>query len=167
MEKLARKIEKILQEKIFLFQSLIELLKEENEYILNMDINLLWDVTNRKKELALKIENARDELLILLEEESIEFDMGKIGFSLSKLIKSLPVLRETRSDLRRLNIIIDNLKDEIVRMSSESTRYAKEYMMVIDDVICTIVDTAQMDEYGKSGTVLKTKQGNCFINAEV
>ncbi len=167
MEKLARKIEIILQEKVLLFQSLIELFGEEKEYILNMDIDSLWSATNRKKELTLKIENARQEILILLEEESIDLEAEKGNFNLSKIIQILRVSKETKSDLRRVKVYIDSLKEEIVKLSSEGSRHVKEYMTVIDDIICTIVDTAHQDEYNKSGAVLKPKKGNCFINAEV
>ena len=41
MEKIAHKIEKILEEKLFLYQELQSVLEQEKTYIVNMDIDSL------------------------------------------------------------------------------------------------------------------------------
>ncbi len=153
MEKLASQIEKILQTKLLLFQDLIEVFAEEKECIINMDIESLWVVIARKKELGGKILEAREEILSLLSENSIAINMENSSFSLTHIINILPVIQKTKSDLRKIKLSIDSTKDEIAKLAPENSRYVNEYMTVIDDIVGTIVETAKETEYNKAGAV--------------
>ena len=59
MEKIADRIEPLLQQKLALYQELQSILEEEKNHVVSMDVSSLWVTISKKKSLILRIEYIR------------------------------------------------------------------------------------------------------------
>ena len=167
MERIADKINDLLQEKRICYEQLIDLLKKEREVIIAMDVDTLWQVSAKKNERVRGIEVLRGRMLNLLDTHNIAHDMHLNSFRLSLLINLIPGSAKEKSKLDFARIAIDGQKNEIHLLALENQRYVSEYLEVIHDVITSIVTVTGQEQYEALGKLCESKQANHFIKAEV
>ena len=167
MEKFAGKMERLLQEKLFLYQELLNILEEEKSYIVDMEIDSLWGTISRKKSLALNIESVGQKIFSLFDEIYSSLNIDAQSFNLSHMIKIMNVSSEKRAGLRKINLAINTCKKEIAILASENKNFINEYLAIIDGVFSTVLDTPNEEKYNHSGTVLKNDGKSYLINTEV
>ena len=167
MEKFAFKVNKVLEDSLFLFQELKNIFLVEKDCIINIDIDSLWKTIEQKKKIGLKIAALRGEIFSMFEIQSVPIDMNIESFSLSKAIKKIPVSGETKSDLLRLKTFIEIEQDEIKEIANANSKHVNSYLLVIDDVFSTIMNVTDASQYKNSGSVSSRKKGNCLIRQEV
>jgi FlgN protein len=167
MEKFTLQMKSLLNEKLELYKALNRIVKKEREFIIKMDTAALWRSTEEKKKIALNIESLRRDILKCLEEKSGRKDETANPFSLSYLIRILPVSKETRIELKQVKLAIENEKNELARVALENKKYVQEYLGVIDDIMSAVVDNSRQAQYGFSGAMPGTKNINRLIHAQV
>jgi hypothetical protein len=167
MEKFACKVKKLLEEKLALFQELKKVFQREKDCIVDIDIDLLWHTIKLKKDIGLKIATLKERILSLFEEKYISTDMDIESFSISKLIKQMPVSGSTKSDITKLKTAIVVEMEEIKAISHANNNHVNSYLLVIDDVFSTIMSVTDKNQYNSSGPVANGKKGNCLIREEV
>lgn len=166
MEKFADKIEDMFQEKLSLYKALKTVLEQEKKYIVDLDVDYLWKMTDRKNQLALEIEQIRDRILCLLEENKVPLNMGPEPFSLFRVINCLPFSATIKSELKKVKTELDMIKQELAGLASENKRYANEYLSVINGIFATITGSENQDHYTNAGLVLKDKTEKHLIRAK-
>ena len=67
MEKIAHKVNDMLEEKLCFYKELQNVLEEEKGYLIDMDVDSLWKTIARKKQITLKIKAIRQQIINLLE----------------------------------------------------------------------------------------------------
>ncbi len=167
MEKFIHKLENLFQKKLSLYKKLKHIFEQERKYIVDMDVDSLWKVTERKKQLALEIEKIREEVLSLLEEKKIPLNKGNNGFSIFKSINSLPFSVKIKSDLKKVKVQLDITKEELAVLALENKRYVNEYLSVINGIFATITESENNESYTKAGITSKGNNKKHLIRAQV
>lgn len=167
MEKFAYNLEEMLREKLGLYRDVRQALENEKTAVKDMDIESLWAITDRKKDLASRIKKLRQQILHLVEEKGVRAEMDAETFSLSRLVSLLPVSAEQRSRMNNLRTTIDGEKDEVARLASESKKFVNDYLSVVDDIMGTMVSRAEgRDRYDCYGNVGQGRRST-IIRGEV
>jgi flagellar biosynthesis/type III secretory pathway chaperone len=166
MEKIAQKIEKLLEEKLFLYQELQSILEQEKTYIVNMDIDSLWDTISQKKNLILRIEDARQNIIHLLGKATSGPETLQ-SFNLTAVIKWMAVSPEKKAELEKIYLAVNTCKKEIARLASDNKSYIHESLGIINSVFSTVLEDAGKKGYNPSGTVLHNNGKNRLIHAQV
>ena len=167
MENFTPDIEDMLNEKFALYKQLNALLKEEREFIVNIDVDSLWKSSEQKRKITQKIQGLREKILYHLEEKFGTNDMDIRSFSVSYLIRTIPMPKKLKTRLGKIKLAIENEKNELAQVAAENKKYVQEYLSVIDDIMSVAVDNSSQAQYNLSGTMPGTKNSNCFIHAQV
>ncbi len=167
MENLAYDIKHLIQEKLFLYGELKKILEQERKYIGDMDVAALWRMTDQKNQIVMKIEQKREQILLIFEAQKTLQKMGLDSFSLTDVINGLPFPVIVKSDLKKIKVQLDILKKELVGMAFENKRHANEHLEVVNGIFETIVDSEHLEKYSNQGQTLKNKDGKSFLRAEV
>jgi len=167
MEKFIHKLENLFQKKLSLYKILKEVFEQERKYIVDMDVDSLWKITDRKKQLASEIERIREEILSLLEEKKVPLNKGENGFSLLQSINSLPFSVKIKSDLKKVKVQLDITKEELAVLALENKRYINEYLSVINGIFATITESENSESYTKTGMASKGNNKKHLIRAQV
>ncbi len=167
MEKIAQKIEKLLEEKLFLYQELQSILEQEKTHIVNIDVDSLWVTVSQKKSLILRIEDARQKIIHLLGKESLGPDRDTQSFNLTSVIKWMAVSPEKKAKLEKIYLAVNTCKKEIARLASDNKNYILESLGIINSVFSTVLEDADKKGYNPSGTASHNNGKNRLIHAQV
>jgi hypothetical protein len=167
MEKFACEMEKLLEEKLALYKELKKIVAQEKNHIVDMNVDSLWKMTDRKKQLASEIVQIREQILFVLEEKKILLEMDANTFSLSRIINCLPVCVKTKSEFIKIKIRIEIVKQALSGLASENKRYTNEYLSVIRGIVATITDAGNKEAYTRAGKVLTEGSRNKLLRVEV
>lgn len=167
MEKFTPEIEKKLNEKLFLYRELNDLLKEERDFIVKIDVDSLWKTAQEKRRISDRIQAIREEILSCMERQMGVENLDIHSFSLSMLIRTLPVSNDQKMRFRQIKLAIDAEKDELKQAAQDNKRYVREYLVVIDDIMAVAVDNSNQAQYSHTGVMPTTKSSNRLIHAEV
>ncbi len=165
MEKIARMIPDLLQEKLSLYEQLRAVVEREKTCIVDMDIQGMWAATEEKKRLVSAVEVILTRLRAQFSHRLSHWDNQKMG--VSDMVGFLPVSLEQKAALRRTIVRIKALKKEISILSTENRRYVTEYLSVITAILSTVTNSNAKKQYGRSGTMMPPKEATRLINAEV
>lgn len=165
MEKIAHKIEQLLQEKLSLYQELQRILELEKTHVVNMDVDSLWVTISQKKSLALAIEDIKQNIIRILGGSPAGPDTDDKAPGLSRMIRR--VSPEKRAELEKIHLAIDTCKKGIARQASDNKNYIQESLSVIDGIFSTVLDTAEKKGYTRSGNVFQDSGRNRLIHAQV
>jgi hypothetical protein len=140
MERVAVRMEEMLQEKLSCFRELVEILKEEKESIVNIDVAALWEFSRKKQRIVARIETIRREVLFLLEDLVADHGMTASTFSLLKVGELLQ--KNAGLDITGLAYELHAIKGEVRVLAGASKGFVEEYLAVVKDRIALIVEGA-------------------------
>ena len=167
MEILACTIEDLLEKELSLYKELQSILEKEKRHITDMDIEGLWETVAQKKQIILQLEPLGKRMHKLIKNRSAELSIKSTSFKLSDFIEKLPVTRKIKSKFRKLKFGLETYKKNVATLALANKTYINESMAVINDIVSTVVDTANRQQYSKSGSLLEKKEKKRFISAEV
>jgi len=167
MEKFADKLEDMFQEKLLVYKELKKVLEQEKNYITDIDVDSLWKMTDRKKQLASEIEQIRGRILCLLEENNVSLNMRLKIFNLSHIINGLPLSPNIKSGLKKVKVKLDIIKEDLAGLAAGNKQYTNEYLSVINGIFVTITGSKNKELYTNAGIVLEDKAKKYLIRAEV
>lgn len=167
MEKFTPELEKLLEEKLGLYKDLNRILSQERDYILNINVDALWKTSEKKKKTANKIQALRARIMQYFENRFSSQGMNNKTFSLSYLVRILPIKNEQKTGLRTLKLAIENEKNEVSRLADENKSFVREYLGVIDDIMSVAVNNSMNSHYDLSGTLPSRRKANSLIHAQV
>lgn len=167
MENFTANIESLLNEKLSLYRQLNDLVREERDYIVNIDVDSLWKSAEKKKQIAGDIQKIKDRIMSSIENGFGINDLDANSLSLSYLLRIVPVETDQKKRLRQLKLAIDAEKNELEQAASDNKHYVQEYLMVIDDIMSVAVNTPNENQYSHTGNISQAKASNCLIHAEV
>ncbi len=167
MEKFTEKITSMLQEKLSLYQELINVLEVEKKYIVEMDVAGVWAVTDQKKQLISGLEKIKEKFLDLFKTHLFEKELDEGSFQVSKAIDRLPISMQIKSEIKKIIHDIHGCKTEISLRAGENKQYITEYLSVIDDIFSTVVSSTNRKQYSPSGHTIAVKDRQHLIDAEV
>lgn len=164
MDIVTAKIETLFQEKLLLYQDLLEVLKQEAACLGEVDVDRLWQFSKAKQDLAVRIDEIRHQILAVLTDASIEHGMDTSSFNVSKIMTLLSApLYQT---LRRFNMSLMTLKDEIQTLAAQNKRFVEDYLKILDDLMGIITATDQNDSV-YAATPHTDRRANLLLHTEV
>ena len=166
MEILADTIENLLKKELVLYKELQSILEKEKRYIVDMDIDSLWKTIAQKKQITVELESLNKKMLKLIETRADELSMDSSSLKLSDYIKKLPVSQKIKSKLRTIKLGLETYKKSVSSLAFTNKTYINESLAVINDIVSTVVDSADNKQYNTYGDLLKKKK-KIFISAEV
>ena len=167
MEILACTIEELLEEELALYKELQSILEKEKHYIVDMDIDCLWETTAQKKQIILKLAPIDKKVHKLMEQRAVELSMKSRSLKLSDFIEKLPVARKIKSRLRKIKLGLETYKNSVSTLGLANKTYIIESLSIINDIVSTIVEKVNREQYNNAGSLLEKKETKRFISAEV
>jgi len=165
METKIQALEDLFYEKIMLYQELVECLEEERDYLVKTNMDALWEVSDRKQSLVLRIEAVREKMLATLTEASIRHQMDG-PFSLTTVLSLIP--HGDRDRFRKPYLSLVKLKAETRQRSQENKRFVEKSLDFLDELIGILAKAGgSNDVYTNGGVSSKRSQANLLLHREV
>ena len=167
MEKHADNLENLLEEKLCLYKELQVIFEQETHYVVDMDVDSLWETIAQKKQITSRLERLSEKMGQILEIRAKELNADITLFTLSDLIKNLPVSKKIQSKLGKIQFALGIYQKTISDLALANKTYINDSLGLINDVFSMVLDTAGKKEYNKSGRLLGNKGKNGLFKAEV
>jgi len=167
MEKTADGIHALLAEKLACYQQLHLVLKAERKAIGTIDLGMVWEATRAKKDLAGKIRELRDRILVACQNHFPGMDLKTEPFSLGALIQALPMSNTCKKEIRQLKRSIDKEKDMVAYFMEFNQIQVKKHLSVVDNIMALIGNNAARARYTGKGVVTQGEKNNCLFMAQV
>ena len=170
MERPAQKIESLFQEKVMLYKDLVDILNQEKRTLMETNVDALWKISEQKQKVASRIENIRHSILSTLLEMGIEHEMSVAAFNIPAVIEYLSEAVEDSRDLteslRKINVTLVTLKNQVQELASDNKRFVEEYLDVLDELI-SIIASAGKPEKSYSRYPSTSMKANMFLHRQV
>jgi flagellar biosynthesis/type III secretory pathway chaperone len=133
MQTAVETLESLFYEKILLYQDLVECLKRERKSLIKTDIDELWEISDKKRSTASRIETVRGKILATLSRASIDHGMTLSSFRLASVLALIP--RAHRGPFKKAYPSLVALKDEIEQRGRENRLFIEESLSFLDELI--------------------------------
>ena len=158
-------IESLYQEKIVLYQDLLDALEMERKSIINIDVDALWKVSEQKSRIARKIEKKQQQILVQLEDLPVRYGMDISSIDAQKILDLLP--NEIKERLKKVKVTLGTLKKETQVRLKENKGYVGEYLTVLDEIIGVVADTGKQNPVYNRGRRAGNPATHRFLHREV
>ncbi|MGD9823522.1 flagellar export chaperone FlgN [Desulfobacter sp.] len=167
MEKAADSIQTLLKEKLACYQQLHLVLKAEKKAIGNIDLGMIWETTRAKKDLIGKIEELRNNILVVCRNDFPGMDKKTENFSLGALVHALPLPNKSKNDIRQIKRTIDKEKDIVANFIKANQIQVKKHLSIVDNIMALIGNNPAQARYTGKGMVTQGGKSNCLFVAQV
>ena len=158
-------IESLYQEKIVLYQDLLDALEMERKSIIDIDVDALWKVSEQKSRIARRIEKKQQQILVQLEDLSVRYGMDISPIDAQKIPDLLP--REIKDRLKKVKVTLGTLKKEIQVRLKANKGYVGEYLTVLNEIIDVVVDTGKRNPVYNRGRRAGNPATHLLLHREV
>lgn len=160
------KLENLFYKKIMLYQELVEVLAEERAFLIKTEMDALWEISDKKQDIARRIEAIRADIIQALSEASVVYQADVTPFSLSAVLSVIP--HGERDRFRKHYLSLVNLKAEIRQRSQENKRFVEQSLDFLDELIGILTNSTETNEaYTNSGASSDNNGGNLLLHKEV
>jgi len=130
-EEIFNEIEVLLVQKVGVFTDLLNCFKQEREYLINIELEKLWDVSKEKERLCKRIETIKKKMALLVngKEDRINFDFNVIFQNIK---------REQGDRIRPLYFKLMRLKSEVNAIREENIMVINDSLRFLDDMIAIL-----------------------------
>ena len=133
MEASLQSTEKIYRRELSLFQELLNCLTLEKDNLINLDMESLWDLMEKKKRIIESIEDGREQMKKITEENHPKQGLAGKG----------------RRPFMALSKRLDHLKEEIKVRVKENVVFIQESLEFFDEIISTFAMGGEVEHsYG-------------------
>ena len=165
MEASGLTIQSLYQEKIVLYQDLLDALEMERKSIIDIDVDALWKISEQKGRIARKIEKKQQQILEQLEDLPVQYGMDISSLDAQKILDLLP--KEIKVRLRKVRVTLGTLEKEIRVRLKENKGYVGEYLTVLDEIIGVVTDTGKQNPVYNRGRRAGKPATHLFLHREV
>jgi len=126
-----RSIEKLICNKILLYDDLLHCFMEERDSLINIDLDKLWLISEEKAEICSKIECIKKEVLSIVNKGTNQKGSG---------FNNIPGLAppESRPKFHKLFIRLIKLKAEIDALRKENMNFIDDSLAFLDEMVSII-----------------------------
>jgi len=133
METKIQTLEELFYKQIMLYQELIECLEDERGFLVETDMDALWEISDRKQSIVPRIEAIQEKMLSTLSEASVDHQMDGPSFSLTTVLSLIP--HGYRERFRKPYLSLVKLKAETRQRSQENKRFVEKSLDFLDELI--------------------------------
>ena len=167
MEKAADSIQTLLKEKLACYQQLHLVLKAEKKAIGTIDLGMIWETTRAQKDIIGKIEELRNSILDVCQNQFPGMNKKTDTFSLGALVHALPLPNKSKTGIRQLKRTIDKEKDIVAHFITSNRIQVKKHLSVVDNIMALIGNNVTQARYTGNGMVTQGKKKSCLFMAQV
>ena len=165
METNFRALEDLFYKKIMLYQELIECLEEERHYLVETDMDALWDISEKKQSIVLRIEAVREKMVATLSKSSLNHQMDG-PFSLTTVLSHIP--HSDRDRFRKPYLSLVKLKAETRQISQNNKQFVEKSLDFLDELIGILANAGVSNDTYTNGRVSsKRSQVTLLLHKEV
>ncbi len=159
-------LEDLFYEKLVLYQELVECLKEERQFLIDTDMDALWEICDKKQAIVLSIEKVRDKILAALSEASIDHGMDVLSFRLATVLSVIP--HTHRGRFKKVYMSLGSLKSETRQRSRENKVFVEQSLDFLDELMGIIANAHKASPlYDDGGGLNKNGPTNMLLSREV
>jgi len=153
-------LETLFQHKIMLYYDLRECLRNEQAYLIQLDLNRLWEVSRQKESLCTKLSVLRSEVMAVLQRKADEPfpNLGDLMTLLSTADKTV---------FHGLYYRLAELRSEVEALRKENMHYVNDSLEFIDEIIAIISGAAQRRDTYDRRCQLKKGANPLLLRREV
>lgn len=167
MEKFAYELENLFIEKLSVYKKMKTAFETEKTYLVDMDVDALWKMTDRKNQLAADIREIRERILSLFKVSQMGLDMSVEAFHSGDVIDRVPASLNIKPNLKNINVKLNTIKEELVELAALNKHYVNEHLTIINGIFSTITGSKNREQYTYSGVLSEDKAAKNIIRAEV
>lgn len=153
-------LEEIFYKKILHYSDLRASFQREKAALIDLDMDVLWEVSREKEELCATIQGIRQELFSVCSERGLG-DVSNLG----QVLDALPV--ENRAQFQALYHSISRLKGEIDAMRKENMIYIEHSLGFLDEMISVITGGIEAKTTYTDKCQLRKSCHTILLNREV
>ena len=143
-------LEKLIYEKIILYNDLLHCLKRERETLIKIDLDDLWQISKEKEELCSRLCMLRREIIAITDP-----DMDPKDYGPTRILALIP--EEYRAKFQQSYVRLINLKMEIEAMRKENIILIDDSLQLLDEMVSVITgDNHGRVIYKRDGHIRKT-----------
>jgi flagellar FlgN protein len=158
-------IESLYQEKIVLYQDLIDALETERKSIIDIDVDALWKISDQKSRIARKIEKKQQQILAHLEALPVQYGADISPFDTQRILDLLP--EEIKGRLKKVSVLLRTLKEEIRARLKENRGFVGEYLGILDEIIGVVAGAGKQNPVYNRGRRAGNPATRLFLHREV
>lgn len=165
METEFQNLEDLFYKKLILYQELKECLEEERRFLVEADMDALWDISDKKQAIVPRIEAIREKMLSTLSEASIHYQMGGPDFSLTTVLSLIP--EQYRVRFRKPYLSLVKLKTEVRQRSRENKHFVEKSLDFLDELIGILASAGGSDNTYTNGRISSNRShANLLLHKE-
>jgi hypothetical protein len=149
-ERIIQTLEKLIYEKIILYNDLLHCLKKERETLIKIDLDDLWQISKEKEEICRRINTLRREIIAITDPE-----MDPKDYRPSRVLALIP--KENIAKFQQSHVRLINLKMEIEALRKENMNLIDESLQFLDEMVSVITgDNQGRMIYKRDGHIRKS-----------
>ena len=147
-------------EKILLYNDLLHCFKREREALINLDLDILWDISGEKEDICSKVTSVRQKITSIIDRGADE-----TSSCFNRIIEMIP--GENSAEFEKLYHTIERLKGEIETLRKENVSLIDHSLQFLDGMISIITGEVQTEiSYDDKCQVSRTG-GSLLLSREV
>lgn len=128
---IVQSIEKLICDKILLYNDLLHCFMEERDSLINIDLDKLWRISEEKEEICSKIDSIRQEII-----SAANPSADQETFDPNQILGMIP--RENKPKFRQLYQTLIRLNDEVQALRKENMLFVNDSLNFLDEMISII-----------------------------
>ena len=132
-------LEALFQHKIMLYYDLRECLQQEREFLIELDLNHLWEISRQKESLCRQLKSTRLSIMAALNRMD-----GETFPHLDEILTIIPNERRTKYQSMYHRLV--RLKGDVEALRKENIHYVDDSLSFIDEMITVITGVSHNRE---------------------
>ncbi len=153
-------LETVFQHKIMIYYDLRECLRNEQAYLIQLDLNRLWEVSRQKESLCKKLAALRTEGMAILQHDADE-PFPNLGELMTLLAT------DGHTVFQGLYYRLAELRNDVEALRKENMHYVNDSLEFIDEIIAIISGAAQNRNIYDRSCQLKKGANPLLLRREV
>lgn len=158
-EPIIRLIEKMLYQKILLYNDLLNSFHEERVSLISVDLDKLWRISKEKEEICTRIESYRMKIL-----SAVNHNKDQKSFRLKTIMEWIPF--EYKEKFQELHLRLIKLKNEIDVVRKENMAFMDDSLKFLDEMISAIANETQLNVAYNGKCGFEASSSYFFVNRE-
>ncbi len=156
----------MLQEKLVLYHSLIDVLEQEKKSLIASDVETLWQFSDQKQKYVREIEALRTRMLAELDHMGVDHGMNALTFRVERMFAFLPNQRDRL--MENLQRALLTAKTKVHALSRANKNFVEEYLSVLDEMIAIITSAGRNAvPYERPRVPGRQERANLLLHREV
>jgi hypothetical protein len=153
-------IEKFFYKKIMLYNDLLHCFEAERKALIEIDINILWELSKEKDEICENIKSIRMAIAA-----SVYPADDQESFHLNRIMEAIP--KKQKDKFEKLYLRILKLKGEIDILRKQNILYIDDSLKFMDEMISILTGETESDFIYNDKCHFKSSGPHLFLNREV